>query len=156
MQTNPRVVELLNEYLTLELTALNAHFGHSRMCANWGYGRLADKFREVAFAEMKDAEAIVDRVLFFDGLPNLQRLNTVRLGESPVEALRLGLELERDLVAWLTDAVGEVLGLGDQATREFLAERLPEEEEHIDWFETQLDTVERIGEAHYLAQQIHG
>jgi len=96
MQTNPRVVELLNEYLTLELTALNAHFGHSRMCANWGYGRLADKFREVAFAEMKDAEAIVDRVLFFDGLPNLQRLNTVRLGESPVEALRLGLELERD------------------------------------------------------------
>lgn len=154
MQAQPRVIELLNDYLTLELTALNAHFGHSRMCANWGYQRLAEKFRDVAFSEMKDAEAVVDRVLFFDAVPNLQRLNTVRLGESPVEALRLGLDAERELVVWLTAAVGECVELGDQATREFLAERLAEEEEHVDWFETQLGVVDQVGEAHYLAQQI--
>lgn len=154
MQAESRVVELLNEYLTLELTAVNAHFGHSRMCVNWGYERLAEKYREVAFSEMKDAEEIIDRVLFFEAVPNLQRLHTVRLGESPVEALRLGLELERELITWLTAAVGECVQLGDQATREFFADRLAEEEEHIDWFETQLDVVEQVGEAHYLAQQI--
>lgn len=156
MQTSGRIVELLNDYLTLELTAVNAYFAHSRMCANWGYERLAERLREISFGEMRDVEELIDRILYFEGVPNLQRLGSVQLGESPVEALRLGLETERGLVRWLTEAIPVCIEEGDQATREFLAARLTDEEEHVDWFETQLDVVDRLGEAHYLAQQMGG
>lgn len=154
MQANPRIVELLNDYLTIELTAVNIYFGHSRMCVNWGFESLAERFREIAFSEMKDAEAIVDRVLFFEGVPNLARLGTVTLGEGATEALEIGVRVERDALEFLTRGVKTCVEEGDEATREFVARAIPDEEAHLDWLETQLDLIRTIGEAHYLAQHV--
>lgn len=156
MQANPTIVGLLNDYLTMELTAVNIYFTHSRMCENWGFEHLAGKLREIAFAEMKDTEAIIDRILFYDGVPNVARLGAVTLGESATEALTIGVRVERDALEFLNRGVKTCVEEGDEATREFLASAIPDEEEHLDWLETQLDLVERIGEAHYLAQQVRG
>lgn len=154
MQADRQVVELLNEYLTMELTAVNTYFGHSRMCSNWGYERLAEKFREIAFSEMRDAQAAIDRVLFFDGVPNLQRLNPVTLGETVPEQLEVGVRVEREALAWLNRAVATCVETGDQGSREFFAAHIADEEEHLDWLEAQVALVEQLGESHYLAQQL--
>lgn len=155
MQGNPKIVELLNHYLTMELTAVNTYFAHSRMCANWGYGHLTEKFREVAFSEMRDAEEAVDRILYFEGVPNMQRLEAVTLGESVREQLDISVRVEREAIEWLNGAVATCVEEGDQGTREFLARKIPDEEEHLDWFEAQLDLIDQVGEQNYLAQQIH-
>jgi bacterioferritin len=154
LQGDPRILELLNQHLTFELTAVNQYFLNSRMCANWGYARLARRHREIALEEMRDSEELIDRVLYLDGLPNLQRLGTVKVGESPVEQIRLALELERAAVANLNGYVATCTEVGDQGTREFLAAMIAEEERHVDWWETQLVVVDQVGEAHYLAQQV--
>jgi bacterioferritin len=154
LQGDPRVLELLNQHLTFELTAVNQYFLNSRMCANWGYGRLAKRHREIALEEMRDTEELIDRILYLEGHPNLQRLGTVRIGETAVEQIRLAVELERTAVRNLNGYVGTCVDIGDQGTREFLAAMLAEEERHVDWWETQLDTVEQIGEGLYLAQQV--
>mgnify|MGYP003298347712 CR=1 FL=1 len=99
MQGDPRILELLNQHLTFELTAVNQYFLNSRMCANWGYERLAKRHREIAMEEMRDTEELIDRILYLDGHPNLQRLGTVRTGETAIEQIRLALELERTAVA---------------------------------------------------------
>src|SRR3954452_5089701 len=99
MQGNPRIIEGLNGLLSLELRAINQYFLHSKMCENWGYERMAKRLREQSFAEMKDAEELVDRVLFFDGLPNLQRADAFAVGETVPEQLELALEMEREAVA---------------------------------------------------------
>lgn len=154
MNGDPRVIDALNELLTLELTVVNQYFVHSKMCENWGYQRLAARFRADAMDEMKDAEEIIDRVLYFDGVPNVQRLGTVALGETVAEQLRLALDAERNAVALLGKGIAASDEAGDGGTREFLAPKILEEEAHIDWLETQLGLLEHVGEANYLAQQI--
>lgn len=154
MKGSERVVEQLNELLTLELTIVNQYFAHSKMCENWGYQRLAKHFRDVALEEMKDAEEIIERILYLEGVPNMQRLGPVMLGERIREQLRIQLEGERQALKTLADGVAISLEVGDQASREFFASRLPEEEGHVDWLETQLSIIEQVGEENYLAQQI--
>jgi bacterioferritin len=154
LQGDPRILELLNQHLTFELTAVNQYFLNSRMCANRGYVRLAKRHREIAVEEMRDTEALIDRILYLQGLPNLQRLGTVKAGETAVEQIRLALELERTAVGNLNRHVATCTEVGDQGTREFLAAMLAEEERHVDWWETQLVTIEQIGEPLYLAQQV--
>ena len=154
MQGDPRVLELLNQHLTLELTAINQYVLNARMCDNWGYARLAKRHREISLEEMRDTEELIDRILYLDGHPNLQRLRTVRVGENPVEQMTLALELERKAVGDLNGYVTTCTEIGDMGTREFLAAMISEEEAHVDYWETQLETIEQIGEAFYLAQQV--
>jgi bacterioferritin len=154
LQGDPSVLELLNEHLTFELTAVNQYFLNSRMCANWGYERLAKRHREIAMEEMRDSEELIDRILYLEGHPNLQRLGVVRVGETAVEQIQLAVELERTAVRNLDGYVARCVELGDQGTREFLAAMIAEEERHVDWWETQLATIEQIGEPFYLAQQV--
>ena len=154
MQGDPRVLELLNQHLTFELTAINQYFLNSKMCANWGYERLAKRHREIAMVEMRDTEELIDRILYLEGHPNLQRLGTIKVGETAIEQIRLAVELERTAVGNLNGYVATCTELGDQGTREFLAAMIAEEEGHVDWWETQLDTIGQIGEGLYLAQQV--
>jgi bacterioferritin len=154
MRGDPQVIELLNEVLTAELTAVNQYFIHARMCANWGYGRLAHKKREESIGEMKDADAVIERVLYLEGTPNMQRLNPVRVGEDPVEQHRLDLALEVEAVARLNRGIALAVEKSDNGTRELLEKILHGEEESVDWLESQLHLVEELGKQHYLAQQI--
>jgi bacterioferritin len=154
MQGDPGVVELLNEVLTAELTSVNQYFADAKMCANWGYDRLAEKFREESIGEMKDADELIERILYLEGMPNLQRLGSVRIGETVPEKLRLALELERDAIARLNAGIAQCVSAGDNGSRELLDDILEGEEEHLDWIETQLELLRQVGEAHYLAQQI--
>ncbi len=154
MQGNPAIIELLNDVLTAELTAVNEYFLDAKMCANWGYDRLAENFREESIGEMKDADALVERVLYLDGMPNLQRLGSVRVGETVPEKLGLALELERAAIERLNAGIAACIAAGDHGTRELLDHILEGEEEHADWIETQLELIRQLGEAHYLAQQI--
>jgi bacterioferritin len=155
MQSSPRIIELLNEVLTAELTAINQYFIHAKMCDNWGYDRLAKHHRDESIGEMKDAEALIERILYLEGVPNLQRLGTVMVGETVPEQLRLDLELERDAIVRLNAGIAECTAAGDNGTRELLEDILEGEEEHADWLETQQHLVAEVGEAHYLAQHIH-
>jgi bacterioferritin len=154
VQADQRIIELLNKVLTFELTAVNQYFLNGRMCSNWGYERLAERHRAISLEEMHDVEELIDRVLFLEGLPNLQRLDHVAVGETPVEQMRLALDLERTAVRNLHDGIVLCLEVGDQGTREFLAGMLAEEERHCDYWETQLAAVDAVGEANYLAQQL--
>jgi bacterioferritin len=154
LQGDPRVVELLNQHLTFELTAINQYFLNARMCDNWGYARLAKRHRELSLEEMRDTEELIDRILYLEGHPNLQRLGTVRVGETPVEQIRLAAELERSAVGQLNGYVATCVELGDQGTREFLAGMIAEEEGHLDYWETQLASIDQLGEGLYLAQQL--
>ncbi len=156
MRGSPEVVELLNEVLTAELTAINQYFVDARMCANWGYQRLADHIRADSIDEMKDAEMLIDRVLYVEGVPNLQRLGTVQVGETVAEKLQLALELERVAIERLNRGVALCVTHGDHGSRELLERILAGEEEHADWVEAQLELISQVGEANYLAQQIHG
>jgi bacterioferritin len=155
MQGQPEIIEILNDVLTAELTAVNQYFGHYKMQENWGYKRLADHTKDESIDEMKHADEVIERILYLDGIPNLQRLGSVRLGESPVEQLRLDLELEREAIARFNAGIAKAVELGDNGTRELLEEMLVSEEEHADWLEAQLNLVEQVGEQLYLSQQIH-
>jgi bacterioferritin len=141
MKGNGRVIEKLNDLLTLELTVINQYFLHAKMCENWGYRRLAKRLRDVAFEEMKDAERIIDRILFFEGVPNMQRLGAVTIGESVPEQLQIQLEGERQALKVLADGIKVSLEEGDDASREFFAGSLLGEEEHADWLETELSLI---------------
>jgi bacterioferritin len=154
MQGNARVIDALNDLLTLELTVINQYFLHSKMCENWGYERLAKRLREVSLDEMKDAERIVDRILLLDGIPNMQRLGAVTIGETVPEQLRIQLEGELQALKILAQGITVSLEVGDEASREFFAGSLLEEEQHADWLETELSLIAQVGEANYLAQQI--
>jgi bacterioferritin len=149
------VIELLNEVLTAELTAVNQYFLDAKMLANWGYERLGSKFRQESIDEMKDAEELIERILYLDGMPNLQRLGPVRVGENPPEKLALALDLEREAIERLNRGIALCRERGDNGSRELLVEILEGEEDHADWLETQLHALEEIGVAHYLAQQLH-
>lgn len=154
MQSDPDVLELLNEVLTAELTAVNQYFADAKMCENWGYTRLAAKFREDSIDEMRDAEMLIDRILYLEGVPNLQRLGSVRVGETVPEKLSLALDVEREAIGRLNRGVALCTGKGDHGTRQLLEGILAGEEEHADYLETQLSLVSALGEALYLAQQV--
>jgi bacterioferritin len=149
-----KVLEALNELLTLELTVINQYFLHSKMCKDWGYERLAARLRAVSREEMDDAEEIIDRILFLEGVPNMQRLGPVVIGQSVPEQLRLQMDAEQRALSLLRQGVEAADAAGDTASREFFAARLQEEEGHLSWLETQLNLLEQVGEANYLAQQI--
>lgn len=155
MRGDPQVIEALNAVLTAELTAINQYFIHYRMCENWGYGRLAKKKREESIDEMKDADVVIARILFLDGVPNMQRLNPVRVGEDAVEQHRLDLALETEAIKRLNDAIELCRSKGDNGTRELLESILEGEEHSADWLESQLHLVKELGKAAYLAEQIH-
>ena len=151
---SPRIIELLNDALTFELTVTNTYFLHARMLDNWGFSRLGKVYYDLSIDEMKDADAIINRILLFDGHPNVQRLNNIQVGESPEEMLRLALESERAAVAQFNAAAQECHDLGDHGTGAVFEEMVRDEEQHADWFESQIDAVDRVGAAQYLAQQI--
>jgi bacterioferritin len=155
MQGNARVIELLNDVLTAELTAVNQYFIHSKMCGNWGYERLAKHHYDESIGEMKDADELIERILYLEGVPNMQRLGTVMVGEDVPEQLRLDLELERAAIERLNAGIAVCTEVGDNGSRDLLEDILEGEEEHADWLETQLSAIDDIGIAHYLAQQLH-
>jgi bacterioferritin len=155
MRGDPQVIEALNDVLTAELTAINQYFIHHRMCANWGYQRLSKKKREESIDEMKDADAVIERILYLDGVPNMQRLYPVRVGENPIEQHKLDLALETEAIQRLNGAIALCVAKGDNGTRELLEEILEGEEESADWLESQIHIVDEIGREAYLAEQIH-
>ncbi|HZP37812.1 MAG TPA: bacterioferritin [Methylomirabilota bacterium] len=154
MKGHDQVVTLLNDVLTAELTAINQYFIHARMCENWGYKRLWKKVREESIGEMRHADRLIERILYLEGVPNLQRLGKVNVGQTVPEQLRLDLEVERTAVAALNAGIEVCRSLGDNGTRDLLEEILTGEEDHIDWIEEQLELIKQVGEGHYLAQQI--
>jgi bacterioferritin len=149
------IIEALNEVLTAELTAINQYFIHHKMCEDWGYGRLAKKKREESIEEMKHADSVIGRILFLDGIPNMQRLSPVRIGENPVEQHNLDLALETDAVDRLNKAIALCREKSDNGSRELLEDILVEEEESVDWLEAQLHIIDEVGKEQYLAEQIH-
>jgi len=155
MKGNDEIIELLNDVLTAELTAINQYFLDAKMFDNWGYERLGKRFRDESIDEMKDADKLIERILYLEGLPNLQRLGSVGVGETPVEKLQLALRLEAEAIDRLNRGIARAVELADNGTRELLEEILVGEESHADWLETQLELVRQLGDAHYLAQHIH-
>lgn len=156
MQGDKRVVELLNDVLTAELTAINQYFIHGKMCRHWGFNRLADLIVKESIDEMKHADVLIERILFLDGVPNMQRLSPVLVGETVAEQMQLDLDLEMAARDRLNNAIAVCAEVGDGASRALLEQILVSEEEHADWLETQLETIRLIGEQNYLAQQLHG
>lgn len=152
---DPRIVEILNDVLTAELTAINQYFLHGEMCRNWGYKKLYAVIRKEAIDEMRHAEQVMERVLFLEGMPNVQRLGTLSVGESVPEQFRADLALELLAVERLNAGITHAAASGDNATRALLESILRNEDEHIDWLEAQLTLIQQVGEANYLAQQIH-
>jgi len=154
MKGHDEVIALLNEVLTAELTAISQYFIHARMCENWGYERLWKKLREESIGEMRHADRLIERILYLEGLPNLQRLGKINVGQTVPEQLRLDLELERAAVTVLNSGIELCRGLGDNGSRDLLEKILESEEGHIDWIEAQLELIKQAGEGNYLAQQI--
>jgi bacterioferritin len=155
MRGRDDVIELLNEVLTAELTAINQYFLDAKMYSNWGYERLASRFRDESIDEMKDADNLIERILYLEGMPNLQRLGSVRVGETPVEKLHLALDVEKEAIERLNRGIALCVAGGDNGSRDLLEDILEGEEEHADWLETQLELITQIGEVPYLAEQIH-
>ncbi|MBI4401312.1 MAG: bacterioferritin [Nitrospirae bacterium] len=154
MKAKEGVIDLLNKILTAELTAINQFFVHGKMCENWGYERLHHKIRARSFDEMKDAEELIDHILYLEGVPNMQRLGTVHVGETVPEQFKADLKAEQDMVKLLTEAIGHCAKVGDYTTRHKLEDMVKDEEEHINWIETQLDTIKQVGLENYLSEQI--
>ncbi|WP_116999540.1 bacterioferritin [Desertimonas flava] len=155
MKGHDDIIELLNEVLTGELTAINQYFLHAKMCDNWGYKRLAHTIRDESIDEMKHAEALVERVLYLEGVPNLQRLSPLKIGETVPEQLTNDLAVEMAALKRLNDGIALCVSRGDNGTRELLADILTDEEHHVDWLETQLESIAQIGLENYLSQQLH-
>jgi bacterioferritin len=154
MQGSQAVIEILNEVLTAELTAINQYFIHSRMCDNWGYDRLAEKLRHESIDEMKDADAIIERILYLDGVPNMQRLGAIAVGENVPEQLALDRELETAAIERYNRGIALAVAEGDNGTRDLFESQLRGEEEHLDWIESQLELIRQVGTENYLSQQI--
>ena len=154
MKGSQEVLDILNEVLAAELVAINQYFLHAKICKNWGYEALAKKSREESIDEMKHADSIIERILFLDGIPNLQRLDKLHIGESVPEQLKCDLELEHRAIARLRDGIDLCRQKGDRTSEDLLASILAAEEDHVDWLETQLGLIDALGEKHYLAQQM--
>jgi bacterioferritin len=155
MKGDPKIIDLLNEVLTGELTAINQYFLHARMCKNWGYDHLAERIRKESIDEMKHADMLIERVLFLDGLPNLQRLGKLAIGTTVVEMLQNDLAVENTAIPVLNKGIKLCRDLGDNGSEDLLTRILVSEEAHVDWLEAQLELVKQLGAQLYQSQQIH-
>jgi bacterioferritin len=153
MKGDEKVIEFLNESLKNELTAINQYWLHYRLLDNWGIRRLAEFEREESIDEMKHADRLAERILFLEGLPNFQMLGRLRIGETVEEVLRADLELEREAVVQLRNAIEYCETKRDYVSRDLFAEILQNEEEHVDTLETQFDMIERMGLQNYIQLQ---
>lgn len=154
MKGNEEVLMLLNQLLTNELTAINQYFIHAKMCQNWGYDRLYEKIYKESIDEMRHADQVISRILFLEGIPNLQRYHKLHVGETVKEQLESDLQLEYAAIAMLNQGVAKCREAGDNASEDLFTRILVAEEEHTDWIETQLELIKQVGEQNYLAQQI--
>ena len=155
MKGNDEVLTLLNLLLTNELTAINQYFIHAKMCENWGFQRLAAKVREESIDEMRHADIVISRILLLEGVPNLQRLNKIHVGETVKEQFEADLQLEYAAIAFLKQGIAKTRDIGDNASEDLFTRILVSEEEHTDWLETQLELIRQVGEQNYLSQQLH-
>jgi bacterioferritin len=154
MKGDSKVIEHLNKALYNELTAINQYFLHAKMLKNWGLKELADHEYHESIDEMKHADRLAERILFLDGLPNFQALGKLRIGENPRELLECDLALELEALPTLKEAIVHCESVGDYVSRKLFADILDSEEEHIDWIETQLDLIVRLGEQNYLQTKV--
>jgi len=154
MQGDPQVIQLLQAQLRNELTAINQYFLHYRMLKHWGFGKLAKKEHEESIGEMKHADRLMDRILVLDGLPNLQELGKLLVGENVPEILQSDLQLERAAQATVKDGIAHCEQVRDYVSRELLEDILEDTEEHIDFLETQLDVLAKVGLQNYLQSQM--
>jgi len=154
MKGSKKVVDVLNDVLSGELVGINQYFVHAKMCKNWGFNRIAEVDYKESIDEMKHADTLVERILFLEGIPNLQKLGRVRVGQTIPEQLGLDLDLEREAVARLNKGIALCVAEGDNTSRDLLEDILESEEEHLDWLETQLALIKQLGEKPYLAEQL--
>ena len=154
MKGDAKVIQFLNRVLYSELTAINQYFLHAKMLRNWGFGELAEHEYKASIDEMKHADKLAERILFLEGLPNFQLLGKLRIGENPRELLVCDLALENEALRVLREAIAYSETVGDYVSRQLLSDILESEEEHLDWIETQLSVIERIGEPNYLLSKL--
>jgi len=154
VKASEEVLTLLNNLLTNELTAINQYYVHAKMCENWGYERLAKKVKAESIDEMRHADEVITRILFLEGIPNLQRYHKLHIGETVKEQLESDLQLEYAAIAFLNQGIETARRAGDNATEHMMTKILVSEEEHTDWLEGQLELIKQVGEANYLSQQI--
>ena len=154
MKGDAKVIKRLNEVLTNELTAIDQYFVHAKMFDHWGFGRLGGHERKASIDEMKHAESLIDRILFLEGVPNVQKLNKIMIGENVEEQLKLDLDVEHVAVKRLNDGIVTCRSIPDGGSEELLVHILESEEEHVDWLETQLDLISRLGVQAYLSEQL--
>lgn len=154
MQGNQKVIDALNDGLTIELTAINTYFVHAKMCKNWGLHRLADHFYHEAVEEMKHAEWLIDRILFLDGTPEIARYDVIRVGHDAKEQIENGLQLELKAVATYNGGIKLAIDENDGGSREVMEKILVQTEESVDWAEAQLYLIDKMGIENYLAMQM--
>ena len=154
MKGDPKILSLLNEILTGELTAINQYFLHARMCGNWGYKRLEEEIKKESIGEMKHADLLIERILFLEGLPNVQRLGKINIGQDVPEILASDLAVEMLAIPLLNRAITTCREASDNATEHMLTNILVSEEEHVDWIEEQQNLIKQLGVQNYLAEQM--
>ncbi|MBT4868159.1 MAG: bacterioferritin [Planctomycetaceae bacterium] len=154
MQGNQKVIDALNDGLTIELTAINQYFVQSKMCANWGLKRLADKHYHESIDEMKHAEVLIDRIIFLEGVPEIARYDVIRVGSNVKEQFEFDLVLETNGVHAYNKAVALCIQENDGGSRDAMEKLLVDSEEHVDWLESQLDLIDKVGIENYLITQV--
>jgi bacterioferritin len=154
MKGDTKVIEFLNKALTNELTAINQYFLHARMYKNWGFSKLNEKEYHESIDEMKHADQLIERILFLEGLPNLQSLDKLMIGENPKEMLECDLKLELVAIPLLREAIAYCESIKDYVSRDVFNHILENEEEHVDWLETQFELIEQVGLQNYLQSQM--
>jgi len=154
MKGDKQVITLLNDVLTAELTAVNQYFLHARLCHHWGYERLYERVRKESIGEMKHADELIERILYLEGMPNVQRYGKVDVGQTVPEQFQLDLQVEYDAVNRLNEGIEACRTASDNGTRTLLERILHEEEAHVDWLETQQETIKQVGTESYLSEQL--